>query len=298
MRLALLNERGGPRVAVVQPDSSYRDLTATLSAFAEITGRDLGPLPESPFAVTQEAARWSDLYAEATETLDANGLPATIYPADAPLLAPIPRPNRILAIGRNYSEHARELGNTVGEEPIVFLKASSSVIGPNENIVIPSWAGRVDFEAELLVVIGTGGREIAETDTLRHVSAYSVFNDVTAREKQRALQEKKHPWFLAKSLDTFGPLGPYLVTADALPDPHSLPLRLTVNGETRQNDTTGSMIFRIPFLISYLSRWFALEPGDVIATGTPSGVGPLVPGDIVEAALEGIGSLRNPVTAG
>jgi 2-keto-4-pentenoate hydratase/2-oxohepta-3-ene-1,7-dioic acid hydratase in catechol pathway len=296
MRFAFLADGGTSRVASVRPDGSYLDIKSALSAFGEISGREAGAIPSTPLEATRDAARLSGLLAEATETLEANGiLSGMICPADTPLLAPIPRPNRILAIGRNYGEHAKELGNTVGEEPIVFLKASTSVIGPGAPIVVPDWVGRVDFEGELLVVLGEGGKDIAEADAMRHVCAYSTFNDVTARERQRADQANKHPWFRAKSMDTFGPLGPHLVTADEVPDPHDLRLSLTVNGETKQDDTTGSMIFRIPYLIAFLSKWFALEPGDVIATGTPSGVGPIVPGDTVTLTVERVGTLTNPV---
>jgi 5-oxopent-3-ene-1,2,5-tricarboxylate decarboxylase / 2-hydroxyhepta-2,4-diene-1,7-dioate isomerase len=295
MHLAYLDDGGERRLGVVQKEGGYLDVTALLSAFGEITERGIGPVPQTPLEAAIESSRMEDLISEATETLTANGLPVSLYPSDTPLFAPIPRPNRILAIGRNYSEHAQELGNKVGEEPIVFLKASTSVIGPGAAIVVPDWVGRVDFEAELLVVIGKGGKNIAEADAMSHVVAYSVFNDITARERQRADQEKKHPWFRSKSMDTFGPLGPYLVTANEIPNPHALNISLTVNGETKQNDTTGNMVFPIPTLIAFLSKWFALEPGDVIATGTPSGVGPIKPGDVVTTIVEKVGVLENPV---
>jgi 5-oxopent-3-ene-1,2,5-tricarboxylate decarboxylase/2-hydroxyhepta-2,4-diene-1,7-dioate isomerase len=289
MRLANLNVSGRRIVAVVQPDCTYLDVHGMLAA-APSTSHDMTPLS---VALHQRA--------ELTEALErvtrAGRLADFAFPADTALLPPNPRPNRILAIGRNYADHAKELGNVVPEDPIVFLKASTSVIGPEAAIEIPEWVGRVDYEAELLVVLGTGGKNLAEADAMRHVVGYSVFNDVTARERQRADQEKKQPWFRSKSLDTFGPLGPFLVTADEVPDPHDLRITLSVTGETKQDDTTASMIYRIPTLIAYLSRWFALEPGDVIATGTPSGVGPIRPGDVVEATVEGIGTLRNPVLA-
>jgi 2-keto-4-pentenoate hydratase/2-oxohepta-3-ene-1,7-dioic acid hydratase in catechol pathway len=218
-----------------------------------------------------------------------------VVPSASCLLAPLPRPNRILAIGRNYAEHAKEQGASVTEEPIVFLKASQTVIAPDEPIRIPEGIGRVDYEAELMVVLGGGGRNIPESEAMGHVAGYTVFNDVTARTMQKKAQSSNHPWFLSKSLDTFGPMGPYLVTPDEVPDPHNLRISLTVNGETKQDDTTASMVFRIPFLIAYLSRFFALESGDVIATGTPSGIGAIVPGDVVTVTVEGIGSLSNPV---
>ena len=155
----------------------------------------------------------------------------------------------------------------------------------------------MDYEGELLAVLGKGGKNVREEDAMNLVCGYSLFNDVTARALQRADQERKHPWFRSKSLDTFGPLGPYLVTADEIPDPHDLRLTLSVNGETKQDDTTGSMVYSIPTLIAFLSKHFRLEPGDVIATGTPSGIGPLVSGDVVEVSVPGLGTLRNPVVA-
>jgi 2-keto-4-pentenoate hydratase/2-oxohepta-3-ene-1,7-dioic acid hydratase in catechol pathway len=243
-------------------------------------------------------SRLMDAFLDAKRELEGHGLLAKFsLPENARLLAPIPRPNRILAIGRNYAEHAKEQGASVFEEPIVFLKASTSVIGSESPIEIPSWIGRVDFESELLVVLGKGGKDIREEDAMSLVAGYTVFNDVTARQQQRAAQERKHPWFLSKSLDTFGPMGPYLVTADEVPDPHALRITCKVNGEIKQDDSTASMVFSIPTLIAFLSKWFALEAGDVIATGTPSGIAPIVPGDMVECEVEGIGLLRNPVVA-
>jgi 2-keto-4-pentenoate hydratase/2-oxohepta-3-ene-1,7-dioic acid hydratase in catechol pathway len=292
MRLAYLAISGRRTVAIVSRDGTYIDALGILAA---VPGGVNPPPDATPLSVALHlrpavTAAWEHIAREGR-------LADFILPGDTLLLPPIPRPNRILAIGRNYADHAKELGNAVPEDPIVFLKASTSVIGPGAAIEIPDWVGRVDYEAELLVVIGTSGKNIAEADAMEHVVGYSVFNDVTARERQRADQEKRQPWFRSKSMDTFGPLGPYLATSDEITDPHDRRITLSVNGETRQDDTTASMIYRIPTLIAYLSRWFALEPGDVIATGTPSGVGPIRPGDIVEATVEGVGTLRNPVIA-
>ncbi|GAB4463426.1 MAG: fumarylacetoacetate hydrolase family protein [Armatimonadaceae bacterium] len=284
-------------LAIVQDEGTFLAVTPTLSAFGEITGREV-PTVKTPLDALLLGTMFTELVSEAVETLTENGIALQTFPPDVPVLAPLPRPNRILAIGRNYAKHAEELGNTVGEEPIVFLKASSSVIGPGEAIVLPEWLGQADYEAELLVVIGKGGKDIAEADAMEYVAGYSLFNDVTAREKQRALQEKKHPWFLAKSPDTFGPLGPYLVSKADVTDPHALTITCRVNGEVRQHDSTGKMIFPIPYLIAFLSQWMALEPGDVIATGTPSGVGALKPGDSVSVEIEAMGALTNPVIAG
>ena len=215
-------------------------------------------------------------------------------PADTSLAAPL-IPGRVLCIGRNYAEHAAELGNAVPDEPVVFLKASSCVIGPGEAIVAPPWVGRVDFEGELLVILGAGGKNVPEADAMSCVAGYTGFNDITARAKSKELQGRGHPWFLAKSRDTFGPMGPWAVPTNALPDPAAISLTLSVNGDIKQHGTTAQMLNSIPALIAFLSKWIELLPGDVIATGTPPGVGPLVAGDTVTLSIEGIGALENPV---
>lgn len=215
--------------------------------------------------------------------------------AGVTLTAPLPRPPRILAIGRNYAEHAAEMGNEAPGEPIVFQKASSSVIAHGQPIVLPPHAGRVDYEGELAVVLGAGGRNVSEADALSLVAGYTLFNDVTARDEQKRAIARSLPWFLSKSYDTFGPLGPCIVTRDEIKDPHALALTLSVNDEVKQQASTGDMLFSIPKLISYLSQHMALEPGDVIATGTPPGVGPLKAGDTVQVHISEIGTLSNPV---
>lgn len=216
-------------------------------------------------------------------------------PASTALACPLPTPNRILAIGRNYADHAKELGNAIPDEPVVFQKANSSIIGPGESVVLPTAVGQVDHEGELLVVIGTGGRDITVDAALGHVAGYSIINDVTARAKSKALQAKGYPWFLAKCRDTFGPIGPVVVSANSLIDQFPLTIDVTVNGEVRQHGTTDHMIHDVAALIHYLSTVTELMPGDCIATGTPSGVGPLVAGDSVTVTISGIGTLTNPV---
>jgi len=216
-------------------------------------------------------------------------------PASTALACPLPTPNRILAIGRNYADHAKELGNAIPDEPVVFQKANSSIIGPGESVVLPTAIGQVDHEGELLVVIGTGGRDIALDAALGHVAGYSIINDVTARAKSKALQAKGYPWFLAKCRDTFGPIGPVVVAANSLIDQFPLIIDVTVNGKQRQHGTTDQMIHDVAALIHYLSTVTELMPGDCIATGTPSGVGPLVAGDSVTVTISGIGTLTNPV---
>ena len=223
------------------------------------------------------------------------------------LRAPIPRPRKnILCVGRNYAEHAAESLRAIGQEvklpefPNIFTKAVTAVTGPTSEIVIDQAVSeRIDWEVELAVIIGTGGREIAREDALRHVWGYTILNDVRARDIQNRAGVQ---WFLGKSLDGSCPMGPWIVTADELRDPTNLRLRLLVNGIVKQEDTTAHMIFDIPTLLADISRGMTLEPGDILATGTPSGVGfartpPefLRPGDLMESEIEGIGTMRNRV---
>ncbi|MBC8139073.1 MAG: fumarylacetoacetate hydrolase family protein [Fibrella sp.] len=293
MKIAYLEIDGVRTVAMAHTDGNLYSIPRLLA----LSGAGI-PVPGTVLDAAADGTALANAVSNAIASLTMSGdTEQAIVPSASRLLAPLPRPNRILAIGRNYAEHAKEQGASVTEEPIVFLKASQSVIAPDEAIRIPEGIGRVDFEAELMVVLGSGGKNIVEADAMSHVAGYTVFNDVTARTMQKKAQSSNHPWFLSKSLDTFGPMGPYLITPDEVPDPHDLRISLTVNGEPKQDDTTASMVFRIPFLIAYLSRFFALEPGDVIATGTPSGIGAIVPGDIVSVVVEGIGTLSNPVEA-
>lgn len=206
-------------------------------------------------------------------------------------ILPVPvRPSKILCIGRNYAEHAAELGHDLPAEPLVFLKPPSALVGSGEAIVLPAISDRVDFEGELAVVIGQRCRHVPEEEAMAVVGGYTLLNDVTARD----LQKKDGQWARAKGFDTFAPCGPRLVTDF---DPTDVLLRTLVNGEVRQEGRTSQLIFGIPFLIAYLSRVMTLEAGDLISTGTPSGVGPLKPGDTVEVWVEGLGSLINPVVA-
>ena len=216
------------------------------------------------------------------------------------VLAPIPRPGKIICVGRNYAEHARERGSEVPKAPIFFLKSNNTICGPGDAIVIPSATQQGDYEAELAVVIGKGGKNIPEDKAYEHVAGYTCMNDVSARDLQKADGQ----WFRGKSCDTFAPIGPWIVTADEIPDPHSLRISLTLNGQTMQDSNTGNMIFRIPFLISYLSRTMTLDVGDIISTGTPEGVGAhrtpptfLKAGDTVSVTVENIGTLTNPIAA-
>jgi 2-keto-4-pentenoate hydratase/2-oxohepta-3-ene-1,7-dioic acid hydratase in catechol pathway len=225
----------------------------------------------------------------------------SIFPlASVRLLAPIPRPPKLICIGLNYRDHAAEAHQEIPKVPTIFAKFSNVVIGPGEAIVLPKISRKPDYEAEFMFVIGTGGRHIAAQDWQRHVFGYTVFNDVSARDFQSVTSQ----WMIGKTFDTFGPMGPYLVSADEIPDPHALDISLSIGGQVLQHSNTRELIFKIPDLVAYLSSVFTLEPGDVVATGTPGGVGfarkpprYLQPGDEVIVSIEGIGELRNPVVA-
>lgn len=227
--------------------------------------------------------------------------------ASVELVAPLPRPRKnVFCLGRNYAEHAAESLRAAGQEvrladyPNVFTKAPTAITGPYADIPYDaSVTPELDWEVELAVVIGRAGRHIAKDDVLAHVWGYTVLNDVTARDIQR---KGGVQWFQGKSLDASSPVGPWIVTADEVPDPQNLRLTLRVNGETKQEDTTHNMLFDVTTIIETLTRVLTLEPGDIIATGTPAGVGfartpPefLRPGDLMESEIEGIGTLRNRI---
>jgi 2-keto-4-pentenoate hydratase/2-oxohepta-3-ene-1,7-dioic acid hydratase in catechol pathway len=221
-------------------------------------------------------------------------------PATAKLASPIPRPPKIICIGLNYRDHAEETKMAIPEVPTVFAKFPTSVTGHGHPIILPKASSKPDYEAEFAVVIGKGGRHIREADWRDHVFGYTILNDVSARDFQMATTQ----WMIGKTFDTFAPIGPAVVTADEIEDPHNLRISLTLNGETMQDSNTRNLIFQVPFLIAHLSSVFTLEPGDIIATGTPAGVGfarkpPrwLKPGDEVRVRVEGIGELVNPVVA-
>jgi 2-keto-4-pentenoate hydratase/2-oxohepta-3-ene-1,7-dioic acid hydratase in catechol pathway len=213
------------------------------------------------------------------------------------LLAPIPSPARnVFCLGRNYADHAAERGAAAPDHPVYFTKPGTAVVGPGDDVVHHAITKELDYEVELAVVIGTGGRDIPRAEALRHVFGYTIINDVTARD----LQKRHNQWFKGKSLDTFCPMGPMLVTADEIPDPQALAVSLRVNGQMRQSSHTAKMIFPVAQCIEVLSQGMTLLPGDIIATGTPDGVGAatgtfLRAGDRIEAEVEGIGILASKV---
>jgi len=218
----------------------------------------------------------------------------------ARLRAPIPRPGKVLALGLNYREHAVESAMELPAEPVVFCKASTSVIGPGDAIALPDVSRQVDYEVELAFVMGRRAQRVNAAQAMDYVAGYMVVNDVSARDYQH--KPPAHQWYLAKSFDTFCPTGPWIVTSDEIPDPHNLKLTCEVSGQPLQCSNTSWMVFRIPEIIEYLTRVHTLEPGDVVATGTPAGVGAertpprfLHKGDVVRCTVERIGTLENPV---
>ncbi len=213
------------------------------------------------------------------------------------LAAPLTTPSKIMAIGRNYAEHAKESKSAIPERPILFVKFPTTIVGPGDEVTWdPTLTSKVDYEAELAVIIGKTARRVAEAEALNYVFGYTCANDVTARD----LQKGDGQWVRGKSLDTFCPLGPWLVTADEIPDPQDLGIRCLVNGQTRQDSHTSQMIFGVAYLISFLSQAFTLLPGDIILTGTPDGVGAyreppifLQDGDEMAVEIDGINRLVN-----
>lgn len=216
----------------------------------------------------------------------------------AVLAAPVPRPGKVICVGLNYADHAAESGQALPDRPLLFNKLPDCIVGPGAPISLPPGATRLDHEAELAVVIGRRARHVGEAEALAYVAGYACFNDVSERDAQLGDGQ----WLRGKSYDGFGPFGPFLVTSDEIPDPQALRIVCRVNGEPRQDSSTAHMVFSVAELISYCSRWFPLNPGDVLATGTPAGVGLgtgryLEPGDIVDIEVEGLGVLSNPVVA-
>lgn len=216
------------------------------------------------------------------------------------LLAPIPKPRKLICVGLNYRDHAIETNSEIPSVPTIFNKFATAVIGPGDNIVLPKVSKMPDYEAELAFVIGRGGRHIKAENWREHVFGYTIVNDVTGRDYQRATTQ----WLMGKTFDTFAPMGPWIVTADEITDPHTLDIQLDINGEILQSSNTRELIFKVPDLIAFLSSVFTLEPGDIVSTGTPSGVGVartpqrfLKPGETVTVTIPAIGQLTNLTVA-
>ncbi len=232
------------------------------------------------------------------KTLGAQGI---LYAAEhITLLPPVLHPGKVVCLGLNYRDHAAESSMAIPEYPVLFHKVAGSLVGHGQPVVIPRVSSKIDYEAELAVIIGKRGKYIAEDNALSYVAGYAAANDVSARD----LQFRTGQWTTGKMLDTFGPLGPALVTRDEVPNPNSLAIKTILNGQVMQNGNTSDMIFHVPFIVHYISQIVTLEPGDVIMTGTPSGVGQarepqvfMKPGDSVTVEIEHLGALTNPLVA-
>ncbi|NBO92118.1 MAG: FAA hydrolase family protein [Planctomycetia bacterium] len=262
--------------------------------------------PNGPTAAIYQDGAYTELPGQSVRGLLArdsfNAQTGATHAADkVKLLAPIPDPPKIICIGLNYRDHAAETGAAIPREPVVFCKFPTALIGQDEAIVLPKVSQKVDFEAELVLVIGRGGRYIPRSEAMRHLAGCAVGHDVSARDWQH---KDGNQWLLGKTFDTFAPVGPHLVTMDEVGDPHNLGIRLRINGETLQNSRTDQLIFKADELIEYVSKVVTLQVGDLIFTGTPPGVGAarkppvwLKTGDIVEVEIDKLGVLRNPVVA-
>jgi len=233
--------------------------------------------------------------------LAADGAGAPTVGDDVRLGPPIARPGKIVCIGLNFRDHAAETGAALPKEPVVFLKATSALAGPDDDVIIPRGSAKTDWEVELAVVIGKRASYVGEDAAMEHVAGYALHNDYSEREFQL---ERGGQWDKGKGCDTFAPLGPFLATRDEIADPHALRMWLTVNGERRQDGTTADMVFGVPQVVSYVSQFMSLLPGDVISTGTPAGVGLgqkppvfLKDGDVVELGIDGLGSARQRLRA-
>ncbi len=293
-----LTTKGEPRIGVQTPEGLL-NFTQLWGYFKEL--KNFPRAPELPFLQLMVEL---DYFSEETfaEVIAAVGeyhsLDDLIIREPFSWQLPVQRPTKILCLGRNYRAHAAELNNTVPEAPMYFAKVPSSLLPHQGSIRIPAGVGRVDHELELALVIGKRGANIPESKAMEHVAGYTIANDVTAREMQREEQKKGKPWTLAKGMDTFCPLGPWLVPAGSVADPHNLTLELKVDGEVRQKGSTADMVYGIPELIAYISRFMTLEPGDLLLTGTPEGVGPILPGNRIEGTIAELGTLENGVVQG
>jgi len=279
MKLVRYGEAGSERPGLIDADGAVRDLSTHVD---DIAGAALSPASLAGLA-----------------KIDPRSLPLVPgSPRVGPCVAGV---GKFICIGLNYSDHAAETGAKVPPEPIIFMKATSAIVGPDDDVVIPRGSEKTDWEVELGFVIGKTAKYVSEADALDHVAGYCVVNDVSERAFQT---ERSGQWTKGKSCDTFGPIGPWLVTRDEVADPQDLKMWLTVNGEKVQDGSTRTMVYGVAFLVSYLSQFMSLHPGDIVTTGTPPGVGMgmkppryLKAGDVVELGIEGLGRQRQTVRA-
>jgi 2-keto-4-pentenoate hydratase/2-oxohepta-3-ene-1,7-dioic acid hydratase in catechol pathway len=278
MKLMRVGQPGHEKPAILDAEGKIRDLSAHV--------KDIGGDAISPEGLKTIAA------------MDLSTLPVL---TDDRIGACVAGTGKFICIGLNFSDHAAETGAAVPSEPVIFMKATSAIVGPNDNVVIPRGSEKTDWEVELGVVIGKTAKYVSEADALDYVAGYCVSHDVSERAFQT---ERQGQWTKGKSCDTFGPIGPWLVTKDEIADPQNLGMWLKVNGETMQNGSSKTMVYGVANVVSYLSQFMSLHPGDVISTGTPPGVGLgmkpqrfLKAGDVVELGIEGLGSQKQTFVA-
>jgi 2-keto-4-pentenoate hydratase/2-oxohepta-3-ene-1,7-dioic acid hydratase in catechol pathway len=282
MKLIRFGKAGKEKPAVILDDDSRRDVSTFTKDFDEYFFEDVG---------INELNKWI--------TTNESNLP--VVSNEERLGPPLAKPSKIICVGLNYSKHAAESGMQIPKEPVLFFKAPSSITGPNDDIIIPKNSKKTDWEVELAVVIGKRALYVDESEAMNYVVGYVLHNDVSEREFQL---ERSGQWVKGKSADSFAPIGPFIATKDEIPDPHNLNLWLKVNREILQSSNTSDLVFNVPFLVSYISQFMSLIPGDIISTGTPSGVGLglkppryLKPGDIVELGVDGLGIAKQNVRA-
>lgn len=274
MKLMRVGAPGAEKPAILDVDGTIRDLSAHV---ADIGGDAIGPEGLAKIAV-----------------IDTTTLP--VVPAHTRIGPCVAGTGKFICIGLNYSDHAAETGATVPPEPIIFMKATSAIVGPNDDVLIPRGSEKTDWEVELAVIIGKTAKYVSEDEALDYVAGYAVSDDVSERAFQT---ERQGQWTKGKSCDTFGPIGPWLVTKDEIPNVQDLKMWLTVNGAKMQDGSSNTMVYGVKYLVSYLSQFMSLHPGDVISTGTPPGVGMgqkppryLRDGDVVELGIEGLGTQK------
>lgn len=271
MKLLRFGEKGQESPGILDGQGNIRDLSGIVSDF------------NAEFLASGGLEKLTDVNVDALPLVEG-----------APRMAePVANAGKMICVGLNYSDHAKESGMEVPPEPVIFFKATSSIIGPNDQVELPPKSEKSDWEVELAVVIGKEAKYVSEADALDYVAGYSVVNDLSEREYQI---ERHGQWCKGKGCDTFGPIGPYLVTPDEVPDPHNLDIWLELNGKRMQDGNTRTMVYKIAYIVSYLSQFMSLQPGDIISTGTPPGVGlgmnpPLYlkEGDVMRLGIEGLG---------
>ena len=277
MKLVRFGAQGAEKPGLVDAQGVVRDLSQHV---ADITGEALSPAS-----------------LDKLRKIDAKSLPAA--PAGVRLGAPVAGVRNFIAVGLNYVDHAKETGAAIPKEPILFNKLANSIVGPNDDVMVPKASTKLDYEIEIAFIIGTRARYVEEKNALSHIAGYTICNDVSERVFQA---ERGGQWMKGKCAETFGPLGPWLVTRDEIEDVHNLAMTLAVNGEPRQTGNTKTMIFGIPHLLHYISQFMVLDPGDVMTTGTPPGVALgmkpprwLVPGDVMTLKIAGLGEQKSKV---